>query len=92
MSADMDPETAREDLAGAGNAVTRLCPACLHDGVLERTLDRALAAERKLATITSHCRGHLELPGSCCPHLAQEILAITGTGPEDRSDEGADHG
>ena len=49
---------------------------------------RARVAEAKLATINAHCRGHLKLPGSCCPHLAEEILAITGTGPEDRSDEG----
>ena len=30
---------------------TRLCPGCLHDGVLERTLERARAAEAKLAAI-----------------------------------------
>ena len=39
---------------------------------------RAEAAEAKLAVIKAHCRGHLELPGSCCPHLAHEILAIIG--------------
>jgi hypothetical protein len=61
---------------------TVLCPRCLHDGVLERILARAGAAEATLHTITSHCRGHLELPGSCCPHLAHEILAIIGTKEE----------
>ena len=35
-------------------------------------------------TIAAHCRGHLELPGSCCPHLAQEILAVIGTGEENK--------
>jgi len=40
---------------------------------------RAEAAEARLATIASHCRGHLKLPGSCCPHLAHEILAIIST-------------
>lgn len=33
-----------------------LCPACLHDGVLERTLARAEAAEAKLAAIRKRCR------------------------------------
>ena len=44
---------------------------------------RTEAAEAKLAAIAEHCRGHLRLPGSCCPHLAQEILAIAGE-EEDR--------
>jgi hypothetical protein len=30
-------------------SIVRLCPTCLHDGVLEATLDRAAAAEAKLA-------------------------------------------
>jgi hypothetical protein len=30
---------------------TVLCPGCLHDGVLERTLERARTAEAKLAAI-----------------------------------------
>jgi hypothetical protein len=36
-------------------AVTRLCPTCLHDGVLERTLERARTAEAKLAAIRELC-------------------------------------
>ncbi len=39
---------------------------------------RAEAAEATLATLTAHNRRHLELAGSCCPHLAQENLAIIG--------------
>ena len=38
----------------------RLCPACLHDGVLERTLGRAEAAEGKLAAITVRLPQHPE--------------------------------
>jgi hypothetical protein len=41
--------------------------------------ERAEAAERKLATLAIHNRAHLELTGSCCPHLAQENLAIIGS-------------
>ena len=59
-----------------------LCPGCLHDGVLELTLERAEAAEAKLAAIESHCRGHLQLSGICCPHLAHEILAIISSEEE----------
>lgn len=43
---------------------------------------RAEAAEAKLATLAVHNRGHLELAGSCCPHLAQENLAIIGSEEE----------
>lgn len=44
---------------------------------------RAEAAEAKLAAVAEHCRRHAETAravrgGGCCPHLAEEILAITG--------------
>ena len=42
-------------------------------------LRRAKTAEAKLATLAAHNRQHLELPGSCCPHLARENLAIIGS-------------
>lgn len=50
----------------------RLCPACLHDGVLERTLGRAEAAEGKLAELRDACRS---IPSP----IANRILAIIGT-------------
>jgi hypothetical protein len=40
---------------------------------------RAEAAEAMLRTVRFHCRAHLKFE-SCCPHLAEEILAITGSG------------
>jgi hypothetical protein len=43
-------------------------------------LEAAEADRAKLATLAAHNRGHLELPGSCCPHLAQENLAIIDAG------------
>ncbi len=50
---------------------------------------RAEAAEAKLAAITTRCREHLERAGAergsvCCPHFAEEILAITGSEEEAR--------
>ena len=40
----------------ADGSTVRLCPTCLHDGVLERTLERArAAAEGKLAAIERQC-------------------------------------
>ena len=45
-----------------GSAVV-LCPTCLHDGVLERTLERARAAEARLAVIAGHVRDRLNAPG-----------------------------
>ena len=47
---------------------------------------RAEAAEAKLATLAVHNRGHLELAGSCCPHLAQENLAVIGSEEESGND------
>lgn len=39
----------------AGEPLTTvLCPTCLHDGALERTLERARAAEARLAAIEAH--------------------------------------
>jgi len=49
--------------------------------------ERAEAAERRLATLAAHNRQHLDLPGSCCPHLARENLAIIGTGEEVSGDD-----
>ena len=60
------------------------CAARLDRASAER--ERAERAEARLAAIAEHCRGHLRLPGSCCPHLAEEILAVIG------SEEEAGHG
>jgi hypothetical protein len=46
---------------------------------------RAEAAEAILRTVRFHCRAHLRLE-SCCPHLAREILAITGSNGEEAPD------
>ena len=79
---------------------TVLCPGCLHDGVLERTLERAEAAEAKLAAIEVLCRdpgshvGHVMASKQIIPgdRVAASILAIIGE-PEERSDEkGGDRG
>jgi hypothetical protein len=64
---------------------TVLCPGCLHDGVLERTLERAEAAEAKLARITAFCEGWLS-GDPCCPELAEAVLAAIGSEGE------AEHG
>jgi hypothetical protein len=66
--------------------VTRLCPTCLHDGVLECTLERARAAEAKLAAIAELCRERIQNPE--CPECWRgetlmrrgDILAIIGAG------------
>jgi hypothetical protein len=47
---------------------------------------RAEAAEAMLRTVVFHCRAHLKLPGTCCPHLADEILAITGSNEKEAPD------
>jgi hypothetical protein len=39
---------------------------------------RLRIAEGKLAAIETGCREHLGREGSCCPHLAEDILAIIG--------------
>jgi len=54
------------------------------DAEIGRLRARAEAAEAKLATLAAHNRGHLKLPGSCCPHLALENLAIIGSEEETR--------
>lgn len=56
------------------------CTSCaaVMDSAYAETMRRE-AAEAKLAALAAHCRGHLELSGSCCPHLAQEILAVIGS-------------
>jgi len=71
--------------------ITRLCPTCLHDGVLEKTLERARAAEAKLAAIYARCRvlaGNPECPecgrGEALVRVA-DILAMTGTGGDEGS-------
>lgn len=77
------------DEAEAGR-VLRLCPTCLHDGVLEQALERARAAEAKLAEITALCQNPaafvgrvmgagVRVPGD---RLAARILAITGSEKE----------
>jgi len=48
----------------------------------EELISARLSRSVRLARIAAHCRGHLKLPGSCCPHLAQEILAIIGADEE----------
>ena len=68
----------------------------------DRFRERAEAAEAKLAEIEAHCRKHAEWVSLHCPDLgrpaealvkAADILAITGTGTQERSDEkGPDHG
>jgi hypothetical protein len=54
------------------------------EGVEARS--RAEAAEAMLRTVVFHCQAHLKLPGTCCPHLADEILAITGSGEKEAPD------
>jgi hypothetical protein len=66
------------------NAQVVLCPTCLHDGVLERALVRAEAAEAKLAAIEAKCRDKISHPecGQCGRGEAligaEEILAVIG--------------
>ena len=50
---------------------TVLCPGCLHDGALERQMDRALAAEANLAGIGTALREHY-LAGIGCDHARKE--------------------
>lgn len=57
------------------------------DAEIARLRVRAGAAERKLATLATRNRRHLDLPGSCCPHLARENLAIIGTEGEVSGDD-----
>lgn len=60
--------------------VPRLCPSCLHDGVLERALDRAGAAEAKLASL----RAVLLEGGQDAGTARRRALAIIGSEEEDR--------
>ena len=66
--------------------VRRLCPTCLHDGVLERALERTAAAEAKLAAVAALCREPYETCGATGADLvrASDILAITGSEEETR--------
>ena len=77
----------------ADGSTVRLCPTCLHDGVLERTLERArAAAEGKLAAIERQCgkaAGVLRR-GTGVPFSRQDvmvdaryILEIIGTGGDE---------
>lgn len=47
-------------VAAAFDRATRLCPTCLHDEVLERTLDRAVAAEARLLELESALTSHTD--------------------------------
>ena len=69
----------------AGRRVTQDCWTCGQSWPCDGSWQaRAEAAEKRLDTIRVHCRGHLAIGGMCCPHLAEEILAITGSGEEAR--------
>ena len=67
--------------AGATPSGPVLCPGCLHDGVLERTMDRAEAAEAKLSAIAAYIGEHKGDAGFSWMH-AQDILAIVGNEEE----------
>jgi hypothetical protein len=60
---------------GGEEKVTRLCPTCLHDRVLERTLARAEAAEQELAEV----RAVLLEGGQDAGTARRRALAIIGS-------------
>ena len=70
-------EHAKAALAGDNEGVRLWMLDC--GELVTRHRDRAERAEEMLSDVAAHCREHLEIPGSCCPHLAEEILAITGS-------------
>lgn len=82
-------EAAEVKLAEYENAISwhTSCTSCAKvlDSAYAETIRRE-QAEAKLATLAAHNREHLNLPGSCCPHLARENLAIIGT--EEEADRG----
>jgi hypothetical protein len=71
-----------EPAGESGTSPALLCPRCLRDGVLEQTLERARAAEAKLAAIEAQCRGLLDnaaavnVPPSRTHLSVERILAI----------------
>ncbi len=81
----LDYDRARALLEAAAPLITAPLEAALAGARAAAASDRGRAkvAEERLAAVIGHCRGHLKLPGSCCPHLAQEILAILGSKEED---------
>ena len=79
-------EAAEARLAELENAIcwNTSCTSCARvlDSAYAETVRRE-AAEAALAAIKAECRGHLERAGAergsvCCPHLAEDILAIAG--------------
>jgi hypothetical protein len=62
----------------SGQPEAVLCPRCLHDGVLERTLARAEAAKAKLAEV----RGVLLEGGQPDGTARRRALAVIGTEEE----------
>ncbi len=79
--------------ATSGNIV-RLCSTCLHDGVLEKALERAGAAEARLAevrqavtTFRSHYAGTLDDQAADVICAVLQVLDRVPLGTEERSDE-----
>jgi len=70
-------------------AVPRLCPTCLHDGVLERTLERAEAAEARIADLENTIGQATVMAESMAgggrldPDCALRLLSTLGTSPRD---------
>jgi hypothetical protein len=72
-----------------GEATRVLCPGCLHDRVLELTLERAEAAEAKLAAIADHCRLRMNAPGRSGMTMAAAglILGLAEGGSEEEASD-----
>jgi hypothetical protein len=93
-------EPAGEPLVMPPGEAVVLCPTCLHDGVLERTLARAEAAEAKLAAIEAHSDTisrslnyvylHAELSAGAADQLQAAMEAVGGEAREGSEEEARD--
>ena len=81
-----------------GERVTVLCPRCLHDGVLDAAMDRAVNAEHAIGQVIRRAESWQMQGGQLGAGDVAEILLSflrgwTGIGPvKDGSEEGAGHG